>query len=230
MNPIRKRAKDHLPTVLLTLLSIVQALALELLWSHLRAANYIFELSWLAFISWAQIAATFLGIVLIWIVYVSNVVRFRWVPTTSDSVYPFLIGLLEFMLIETLGPDDMGLWFICMALIFGLMTWVAQMTMRRARLDGENDAFFGTLEPAELRDFYPAIGIVCGLALAGAYLLTSGDRGILVMFALLATNFLLAWQFYRSALFWNRSVSEESSPDLQGDYVSAPISKSRRDK
>ena len=84
MNPIRKRAKDHLPTVLLTLLSIVQALALELLWSHLRAANYIFELSWLAFISWAQIAATFLGIVLIWIVYVSNVVRFRWVPTTSD--------------------------------------------------------------------------------------------------------------------------------------------------
>ena len=206
MNPIRKRAKDHLPTVLLTLLSIVQALALELLWSHLRAANYIFELSWLAFISWAQIAATFLGIVLIWIVYVSNVVRFRWVPTTSDSVYPFLIGLLEFMLIETLGPDDMGLWFICMALIFGLMTWVAHTTMRRARLDGENDAFFGTLEPAELRDFYPAIGIVCGLSLTGVYLLTSGDRGMLAMFALLATNCLLAWQLYLSALFWDRSV------------------------
>ncbi len=211
MNTIRKRAKDHLPTVLLTLLSIVQALALELLWSHLRAANHVFELSWLAVMSWTQIAASFLGIVLIWVVYVSNVVRFRWVPTTSDSVYPFLIGLLEFMLIETLGPDDMGLWFICMASIFGLMTWVAHTTMRRARLDGENEAFFGTLEPAELRDFYPAIGIVCGLVLGGAYLLTSGDRGVFAMSALLATNCLLAWQFYRVALFWNRSVSEETS-------------------
>ncbi len=60
--------------------------------------------------------------------------------------------------------------------------------------------------------------------------MTSGDRGILVMFALFATNFLLAWQFYLSALFWNRSVSEDLSPDLQGDYVLARTSKSRRDK
>ncbi len=77
------------------------------------------------------------------------------------------------------------------------------------RLDGDNDAFFGTLEPAELRDFYPAIGIVCGLVLAGLYLLTSGDRGMFATLALLATNCLLAWQFYRVALFWNRSVSED---------------------
>ena len=31
---MRSRAKDHLPSVLLTLLSIVQALALQLLWEH----------------------------------------------------------------------------------------------------------------------------------------------------------------------------------------------------
>ncbi len=208
MNTIRNRAKEHLPAVLLTLLSIVQALALELLWTHVREANYILELSWIAAISWTQIAASFLGIVLIWFLYVSNVVRFRWVPTTSDSVYPFLIGLLEFMLVETLGPDDMGLWFIYLALIFGFMTWVTQMTMRRARLDGENDAFFSNVKPAVLRDFYPAIAIVCGLMLAGAYLLTSGDRGIVAMLASLAAICLLAWQFYLSAHFWDRSVSE----------------------
>lgn len=208
MNTIRNRAKEHLPTVLLTLLSIVQALALELLWSHVREANYIFEPSWIAVISWTQIAASFLGIILIWFVYVSSVMHFRWVPTTGDSVYPFFIGLLEFTLIETLGPDDMGLWFICMALIFGLMTWVGQMTMRRARLDGENDAFFRALEPAELRDFYPVIAICCGLALAGVYLLISGANGMLALLALIATNCLLAWHFYRAAIFWERSVSE----------------------
>ena len=35
MNPLRDRAKEHFPTVLLTLLSIVQALSLELWWQYL---------------------------------------------------------------------------------------------------------------------------------------------------------------------------------------------------
>ena len=209
MNTIRNRAKEHLPTVLLTLLSIVQALALELLWSHVREASYLLELSLLAVISWAQIAASLIGIVLIWFIYVGNVVRFRWVPTTSDSVYPFLIGLLEFMLVETLGREDVGMWFICLALIFALMTWVTHITMRRARLDGENDAFFSTVKPAVLRDFYPAIAIVCGLMLAGVYLLASGDTGIVAMLASLAATCLLAWQFYLSAHFWDRSLSDD---------------------
>jgi hypothetical protein len=34
---MRERAKQQMPIVLLTLLSIIQALALELLWSHIEA-------------------------------------------------------------------------------------------------------------------------------------------------------------------------------------------------
>jgi hypothetical protein len=209
VNAIRTRAKEHFPTVLLTLLSIVQALALELLWSHLHEADYLFQLSWIAAIAWLQIAATVLGIVLIWVVYSGNVMRFRWVPATSDSVFPFFIGLTEFMLIETLGPDEIGLWFIFMALVFGLMNWVAHTTMRRARLDGDNDAYFDIMEPAQLRDFYPGIAIVCGLALAGVYLLANDSSGILAMLALLATNGVLVWQFHQAAQFWELSVNED---------------------
>lgn len=36
MQELRERARANLPTVLLTLLSIVQALALEILWTHVR--------------------------------------------------------------------------------------------------------------------------------------------------------------------------------------------------
>ncbi len=53
--------------------------------------------------------------------------RFRWVPTTSDSVYPFVIGLIEFMLIDTLGPDEIGQWLVFVALIFSVMHWVAHV-------------------------------------------------------------------------------------------------------
>ena len=211
MNAIRVRAKEHFPTVLLTLLSIVQALALELLWSHLSHTDYLFDLSWIAVVSWVQIAATVLGIVLIWVVYSGNVMRFRWVPATSDSVMPFFIGLTEFMLIETLGPDDIGLWLMLMALVFGLMNWVAHTTMRRARRDSDNDAYFKTMNPASLRDFYPGIAVVCGLMFAGVYLLTNGDVGMFAMVALLATNAVLAWQFNQAAQFWELSVAEESS-------------------
>lgn len=34
---MRERAKQQMPMVLLTLLSIIQALALELVWSHIEA-------------------------------------------------------------------------------------------------------------------------------------------------------------------------------------------------
>jgi len=210
VNVMRDRAKEHFPTVLLTLLSIVQALALELLWSHLRETAYLLELSWIAAISWMQIFATFLGLVLIWVVYASNVMRFRWAPVTSDSVYPFLVGLMEFMLIESLGPNEIGLWFILMASIFGMMIWVAHSNMRRARQDTDNEAFFSRYRPAELRDFYPQVTIVSALLLGGIYLLISGDRGLLAMLALLAANGLLGWQFYSAALFWKRTVTDVS--------------------
>jgi len=208
VNAMRERAKEHFPTVLLTLLSIMQALALELLWSYVHETGYLFEISWTMVISWLQILATFLGLVLIWVVYANNVMRFRWVPVTSDSVYPFILGLIEFMLVESLDPDEIGQWFMLLALIFGLMPWISHTNMRRARQDADNQAFFSAFEPAKLRDFFPHISIVCVLAIAGIFLLVSGDQGIFPMLALLVTNGILVWQFYSAAQYWKRSVTE----------------------
>ncbi len=209
MNTIRQRAKDHLPTVLLTLLSIVQALALELLWSHLQESPYLFDISWQAFVYWTQILATLMGLILIWIIYASNAIRFRWVPTIADSVYPFLIGLLEFMLVAALGPEHIGLWFILLAAVFGLMNWITHATMRRARSDGENDAFFSQMEPATYRDFAPALVIVAAMVLMGVYLLVSDNRGAPVLLALLMTTIIMAWHFLLAKMFWDMSVSAE---------------------
>jgi hypothetical protein len=208
MKIIRNRAKEQLPMVLLTLLSIVQALALELLWSHVRESAYLFEMTWTAMLTWIQIGTSFLGIVVIWLVYASTAMRFRWVPTTGDSVYPFIIGLLEFILIETLAPEYMGLWFVCMAMIFGLMTWISHRTMRRARLDGENDEYFASLTPATTRDFIPAFVIVFVLVLAGTYLGVTGDRGMVALVAVLLAFAGLVRQLIIAARFAEMSESE----------------------
>jgi hypothetical protein len=45
MNLFRQRAQQQFPSMLLTLLSIVEAIALELLWGHVQETNYVMELS-----------------------------------------------------------------------------------------------------------------------------------------------------------------------------------------
>jgi len=208
MSTIRNRAREQLPMVLLTLLSIVQALALELLWSQATTSPYLFSGDPAAWLTWIQTATSFLGIIVIWLVYASTAMRFRWVPSTSDSIYPFIIGVLEFILIEMHTPERVGLWFVCMALIYALMSWVSHTKLRRARLDGENDEFFSRYAPATLRDFYPLFGIVAFLLSAGAYLQISGDRGGVATGAALCTCGILLWQMNVTARFWEMSVAE----------------------
>ena len=133
MESMRTRAKSHLPHVLLTLLSIIQALALELFWSEVQTLEVLFTASWLAVVTWTQVTATFLGILVIWVVYATTVMRFSWVPGISDSVVPFFVGLLQFILIESLGIAGAATWFVSLAVIFGLMHGESHLIMRRAR-------------------------------------------------------------------------------------------------
>jgi len=209
MEEIRNRARANLPTVLLTLLSIVQALALEFLWSYIKETPGLLVASWLNMLVWVQLFTTLIGLVLIWIVYASHVMRLRWVPTTTDSVYPFAIGLLEFILVELLGTDSLGQWLVCYAVIFALMVWVSHRTMRRARLDGANEPFFRTLAPATITDFYPAIAMIGALTVAGFYLTISHDTGVIALLSLIMTAGLAIYQFRITASFWEKSLSDD---------------------
>jgi hypothetical protein len=129
------------------------------------------------------------------------------VPTTSDSVYPFFIGVLEFTGVEVLGQDERGLWLVTMAFIFGTMVRVSHKTMQRARQDPDNAVFFSTLEPAEMRDFIPHIVVVLALASSGLYVHFNQGAQIVALTAILATAGLLVWQLKLAAGYWVRSVS-----------------------
>lgn len=203
MKRIRERVKYHLPAVLLTLLGIVQALALELLWSLLQELDVLYEPTWLAATLWAQILASFIGIILIWVVYVSTVLRFEWLPAIGDSVYPFLIGVGEFILIEMVRLGFLGVWFLQMALIFAVMNWVSHHTLRRARAEAENAWFFQKIGPATFGDFYPAIAEVIGLSGCGICLIVFEAPAIVSLALVLIVNLLMLWQLYAAKRFWD---------------------------
>lgn len=215
MSQMQQRAQEQFPMVLLTLLSIVQALALELLWEHIQQSTFLFSLSRAALAGWMQIGATALGITLIWVTYAGNAMRFRWTPSIGDSVYPFIIGILEFWQIALLAPEMVGQWTILTAVIFAAMVWVSHLIMRGARLSGENREFFDTREPATLRDFFPHMLVVLVLLLSGlAVWLTQAS----LMFSLLlivAVQALLIWQFYSSIKFWNQTMRTGAGPLIQ---------------
>lgn len=206
MNEVRERVKHHMPAVLLTLLSIVQALALELLWSRALELAHLDQSGWIAALLWAQAAANLVGIIVIWVVYASTVMRFSWMPSIGDSVYPFIIGIGEFILVETTRPDTLGFWFLQLAVVFALMNWVSHHTFRRARMEPENAWHFRDMAPAGLRDFYPAIAVVLTLSLFGLVILAFDVPAAVRFVAVLAVNLLLLAQLRAAKGFWDRTL------------------------
>jgi len=81
--------------------------------------------------------------------------------------------------------------------------------MRRARMDGANDAFFKLVAPATIRDFYPAIAMIGAVTGAGIYMRTSGDTGVIALLSLIMTTGLAIYQFRITASFWGRSLSDD---------------------
>jgi hypothetical protein len=211
LETIRTRAKDQLPSVLLTLLSIIQALAIELLWTRLHETPYLWEAGWSSVIGWTQVAAMLLGIFQIWLFYTSLVMRFRWVPSIRDSALPFVIGILEFTLIDLMGSAYFPAWFCTLALIFGVSVWTGQTIFRRARQDPENREFFATLTPARLRDFAASISEVSGLVLIGILLYATGSPHWLAFLGLLFATGALAHQIQGTSRYWALSMTASPS-------------------
>lgn len=203
---MRERAKQQMPMVLLTLLSIIQALALELIWAHIRAEPALLVLSFAALLRWLQIIVTLMGIVLIWLLYSSITMRFTWTPSPGDSVIPFGIGILEFTLIASLGLDNLPVWFVLLALLFAVMPATLQSILRRARIEQENSSFFASVQPAKLRDFIPSMLVVALLAGLGIALALTGDTAFLALISLLIAGAAHAYQMHLNSVRWKKAM------------------------
>jgi len=206
MDTIRNRAKDKFPMVLLTLLSIVQALALEFLWDHVRHRAEIFEISVIALLGWLQISASLIVIILIWLMYAGMLMRFRWTPTVTDSIWPFLVGLIQFLMIEIMGAEKLALWVIVLALIYGITDFINHRAMKRARADPANREFFERYLPATLRDFVPQITTVVALMLAGGWIWYSGQQSWFAICTLVGSLIGLGYEMHRTVRYWNVSM------------------------
>ena len=211
MKSIRDRAKKRFPTVLLTLLSIVQALALEFLWDHSRHRPELYEATATAMLGWLQIAASLNVVILIWLAYAGMVMRFRWTPTTADSIWPFFVGLIQFQMIDLMGTENLGRWLVVLAILFALMNQVNHHAMKRARQDKANSEFFDQFSPATFKDFIPLYVTVAVLMIAGGLLWNSDNSGWPAIVALLVTALGLANEVRNAAKYWRVSMGADEA-------------------
>ncbi|MFP6641226.1 MAG: hypothetical protein VCC04_13350 [Myxococcota bacterium] len=222
MESIRQRAVSMLPSVMLTALSMVQAIAIELLWSRLWESPYLWVWGWEAVVGWSQSVTCFVGFLLMWVLYVTMVVQFRWVPSIRDIIIPFLVGVLEFGLIAATAPSLLGIWFGILGLLFLVSFWTSQTTAMRARRDPRNREFFDGTEPATWRDLvWPAVPPGALFALSLFFFLTGSKGAFALMAVLIALGFILNRMWILSR-WWNHAISETSEPEMVADQASAP--------
>ena len=206
MNQIGERVKRTFPAVSLTLLSIVQAIALELLWSSVASAVRTLTLDQQGVLFLIKATTSLMTIILIWLACAGNVMRFSWQPSTADLLYPFAFGLLQLCLIELIAGDNTGYWILVLGIIFGVMNYVIHATLRRARADSANQNYFSKRQPATLKDFLAHIVVVV-LALISGFILVFGEVSLSTEIIICALALLvLIWQFAITVLFWNQSL------------------------
>lgn len=216
MNDIRNRVRSNVPAVVLTLLGIIQALALEQLWTHVLHSDVLYALNWQTLTTWTQIFTTLIAIILVWLVYAVNVTRFRWLPTVYEFILPFWVGFIQLLVIQALATTAIGFWFILMGVLFGTMIWIAQTTLRKARLDGGNASFFATIPPATWSDFLPALTII-GLILTFGLYAAIFKTGDLTNLSMLLIMLLFACLHFRALTDgWQRSLSPNDNPTPLG--------------
>jgi hypothetical protein len=203
---ILERAKSRFPSVLLTLLSIIQALALEVLWSNLSGSEHLWARGLGAVIGWLQVSAVFGGIVVVWLFYSSLVTRLVWVPTIRDSILPFIIGGAQFLLAEMLSPELRHVWFFLLAGIFGFSAWTSTTILVRAKRQPENAGLWDDFDPKGVGSLAAPIGVVGLLALAGVGVWIWGATGLVALFAVGFANFALIVQILVIRYFWNKSL------------------------
>ena len=106
------------------------------------------------------------------------------------------------MLITLISEQFSALWLYVLGSLFVVANWVSHNSLRRARLDPENAAFFSTIEPATLEDFGPAIGIVSSLVMFGIMIDLTGNQSWIPLGAIAFVNIVLLIQIVASRHLW----------------------------
>jgi len=200
----RERAREQFPSVLLGVLGIIQALALELLWEQGIGGIDRWRALDAALAGWLQVLSVFLGVIVVWLMYATLVLRFAWVPRFADLVFPFVLGALEFLLVEWTAPERIAAFFLGLAVIFvvgaSMTFWIFRAMIAA-----------GDVPDRPLREqiagYYPSVAAAAALLLGALVTGATGPASAAAAACLAAANGLLLVQIWIFRRYWQADLA-----------------------
>src|SRR5437762_81867 len=136
---LHHRLNDAFTPMYLTILSIIQAVALTDLATVVAAEYRQFTVA-----NWLLALLTFGVLIIVWNVYTIQGTLWRWIPDVRDAAMPFMVGALELFLNHaiTLGISIWLLGLATIAFMGAAGTWYMHW---RARMEAGNVQLLGYL-------------------------------------------------------------------------------------
>jgi hypothetical protein len=205
---VHRRLKQSYGPTYLTILSIIQGVALGDLASVVASGHYHFSL-----VQWLLTLNAFGVLIIVWNVFSVQSVLWNWIPDVRDGAVPFVVGALELFLNQAVAVS-LSTWLFALAMI-GIAGAAGTWHIRwRSSHEPEN---------LELLDWLDGhIYVYAGYLLASSVLLLvlawmssaigldaaelSGIRGALALGIAFLTTVLLAGSLGIFHLLWRKAV------------------------
>jgi hypothetical protein len=221
--PLLSRIKGSFTTIYLTILGLIQAVALAELARVVADGYPEFTL-----VQWALVLLTFLILIIIWNHVTTDAMTWVWIPDLRDSVIPFLLGAFELYqahaIVLGLGP-----W------LFGMVAGATLAVLeffhvgRQVRLEADDAEALRLFRSRSRSDLLQGVtGMVLFFALGIASVAIGDTRAAdqpllravgaaLPWVAVLLTGLWLGAYLLRTTLYWRALVSLERSGRLPAE-------------
>ncbi|MGZ3584237.1 MAG: hypothetical protein ACXVCT_15945 [Ktedonobacterales bacterium] len=221
--PLLSQLKGSFTSIYLTVLSIIQAVALGEL-ARVVADDY----PRFTLVQWALVLLTFLILIIIWNHVTTDAMTWVWIPDLRDSVIPFLLGAFELYqahaIVVGLGP-----WLFGMVVGATLAVLEFFHVGHQVRLEAENAealrlfrrrSWSDLLQGAVGIGLFFALGmasVATGVARAADPPLVPGVGTALPWVAVLLTGLWLGGYLLRTTLYWRALVTLARTGRLPSD-------------
>lgn len=155
----RERALAQFPAMYVTLVSVVQAIALEVLVSRVYAVGLEPSLTAHSAMVWLEVTLLGQTIFYVWVSYTLLVTLAQWVFRFFDFAAAFAVGVFQFAAIRWIGTESPRNFLVMVAVGFLAGAWISLSNTGAAARRPEN---------AEVMEGFPHRNLVVLLGLVGA--------------------------------------------------------------
>jgi len=207
---VQQRLKDSFSLVYLTLLSVIQGLALADL-ALIVGAGY----QQLTVVRWLLVLVNFGVVITIWHTFTMHITLWRWIPDLRDAVIPFMIGAVELVLNHTISLS-LSAWLFIMAIIASMAMLAIWYVGQRAQEEDENTRMLSLLRKhlrlyglynLAVGAFYLLLGLASRVESLEAGNEVQTERGVLALALVLLVVGCITGENIISMRTWNRAIA-----------------------